>query len=437
MALETAANLNGTALALGLEPSVMRLDGDRWDDVTSDAFPDGGVQPFATSVAEDGKVELDGRRPLLRPPGPTRASATSARSGPSDDGWAPSTASSLHAGQIMDVTRYDGGFAAVGLRGLRHRRPAHRRRRVARRPDVDLARRQEWTRMAAQTARDPDPVIEVFADSDRPRRGRRGLADAEASSRRDEGPAGGPGTRSLEAVAPLGKGFIAVGVACCRTRGEPIVVMSADGTTSPTRTTGLGGPGTQRFRDVCVGPDDTAVAVGISGTDGNYDAAGGRAPQPGAWSAAEVADELVHRRRQPADLRVRGQRGGFVAVGSDDRSGDADARVWTSTDGIDWRRVESGLLRRRRRPVGQRRRRRPRETAAGSSAAPTRPPATATSPCGGSRRRRADPPRRGRARAGRPGRAVGDQPLVDDEGVTIVGDDYGRVGLWQSDTLDR
>ena len=27
--------------------------------------------------------------------------------------------------------------------------------------------------------------------------------------------------------------------------------------------------------------------------------------------------------------------------------------------------------------------------------------------------------------------------LVDDDGVTIVGDDYGRVGLWQSDTLDR
>ena len=27
--------------------------------------------------------------------------------------------------------------------------------------------------------------------------------------------------------------------------------------------------------------------------------------------------------------------------------------------------------------------------------------------------------------------------MVDDDGVTIVGDDFGRVGVWPSDTVDR
>jgi hypothetical protein len=125
-----------------------------------------------------------------------------------------------------------------------------------------------------------------------------------------------------------------------------------------------------------------------------------------------------------------------VIVGSDDRSGDTDARVWTSEDGLEWTRVESGLL--------------------GGGGDQWASAVTAV-PDGGwliggtdtaagdgdialwrlladgevSRRDRGEPELGG----------VGEQSVshiaIDDDRVLIVGDDYGRVGLWESDTIDR
>jgi hypothetical protein len=437
VALETAASFDGTVIALGLEPTVMRLDGDRWADATGDAFPTGGVQPFATSVTvgEQGEVVAGGRYSSPRADARERYIGEVWHRG--DDGWTAIESENLQAGQIMDVTAFAGGYAAVGFEdfGLADQRTAGDSSPdglIWTSPDGN-----EWNRIAAETPEIPMEMLEVFADSESEDVAGT-IASLEASMPAEtKAPAGGPGTRSLEAVAPLGDGFIAVGVACCDDPGEPIVVVSADGTDIAGEDSGLGGPGTQRYRDVCVGPDGTAVAVGISGTDGAYDAAIRRRAPDGAWTAGEVGDGSFG---GPGSQQVYGcaaGEDGFVAVGSDDASGDSDARVWTSTDGVAWRRIQSGVL-------------------GGSgdqwaSAAAMVPGDTGgwliggtdTAPGDGdialwrlvdgelSRRDEGEPELAG------PGEQSVTSLLVEEDGVTIVGDDYGRVGLWQSDVLDR
>jgi hypothetical protein len=179
------------------------------------------------------------------------------------------------------------------------------------------------------------------------------------------------------------------------------------------------------------------VAVGISGTDGDYNAAIRRRTPQGEWGEATIDDDSFI---GPGSQQLYGcaaSEDGFIAVGSDDRSGDSDARIWTSTDGLAWTRVQSGLL-----------------GGAGdqwSSAVAAVPDGggwlvggTDTSPGDGdialwrvdadgelSRRDEGEP------ELGGPGEQSVTSLLVDDEGITIVGDDYGRVGLWQADTVDR
>jgi hypothetical protein len=127
---------------------------------------------------------------------------------------------------------------------------------------------------------------------------------------------------------------------------------------------------------------------------------------------------------------------GFIVVGSDDRSGDADARVWTSEDGREWTRVESGMF-----------------GGGGDQWAS----AVAAVPSGGwliggtdtsvgdgdvalwrlgadgdiSRRDRGEP------ELGGTGRQSVTSIVVDDDRVLIAGTDYGRAGLWESDSIDR
>ena len=419
----------------------MRLDGDRWEDVTSDAFPDGGVQPFATSIAEDGKVRVMAGGRYSSP----RADQARALHRPGLDRRRRRLVAARH--------RPPAGRPDLRPRPLRRR---FRRRRVRGLGASPTSRSagddtspdgllwtspdgKEWTRIAARLPEErPTTCSQAWPrTSTPPTRSPPPSPTEEASQPRESlAPIGGSGTRSLEAVAPLGKGFIAVGVSCCDDPGEPIVVVSRDGKSIERQDPGLGGAGTQRFRDVCVGPDDTAIAVGITGSDGDYDAAvrvrtptrAGRAAPPPTSSFTGAGSQQIFGCAASED--------GFVAVGSDDRTGDADARVWTSTDGKSWTRVDSRPVRRRRRPDG--------------SAVDAVPDGGwlvgggDTAPGDGDialwrvdadgvdvERDEGEPELSG------PGEQSVTNLMVDDDGVTIVGDDFGRVGIWQSDTIDR
>ncbi len=124
-----------------------------------------------------------------------------------------------------------------------------------------------------------------------------------------------------------------------------------------------------------------------------------------------------------------------MVVGSDDRTGDDDARAWTSKDGKTWTRVESSLFG----GAGD-------QTARAVDAVPDGGwlvGGADTAPGDGdialwrvdgdevSRRDEGEPELAG------PGEQSVTSLMVDDDGVTIVGDDFGRVGIWQSDAVDR
>jgi hypothetical protein len=437
VALTAAGERGGVTLGLGLEPTVIKLAGDRWQNSTGDTFPDGGVQPFATSIAQNADTRLVAGGRYTAPQGDTREKYVGEVWRADGEGWSPLESDRLRDGQVMDVTAFKGGFVAVGFEdfGLADERIGDTS------PDGLLWTSPdggEWTRIAAESPQASEAVINALAQRDEsPEEIARTVAELEAEMpRASVAPAGGEGTRSLEAVAPLGDGFIAVGVACCQDPGEPIVVVSPDGAAIGGENSGLGGPGVQRFRDVCVAPGGTAIAVGISGSDGAYDAAIRRRAPDGTWSAGTAEDDSF---AGPGSQQMYGcaaAEDGFVAVGSDDRSGDSDARVWTSDDGVAWTRATAGVL-------------------GGSgdqwaSAAATVPEGggwlvggTDTAPGDGdialwrvqgdevTRRDRGEPQLAG------PGEQSVTNLAVDDDGVTIVGDDYGRVGLWHSDVLDR
>jgi tRNA A-37 threonylcarbamoyl transferase component Bud32 len=101
---------------------------------------------------------------------------------------------------------------------------------------------------------------------------------------------------------------------------------------------GLSRVGEQEFREIAVGADGTAVAVGIDGEEGASDAAIWTSSGP-SLSDWEPADG---RFRLPEDqqlLTVVATSRGFVAMGwTGPAAGEHDGLVWTSPDGSEWRR---------------------------------------------------------------------------------------------------
>jgi hypothetical protein len=261
VALAGAATHGETTLALGLEPTVMRLDGDRWQDATGDQFPKGGEQPFASSVAigEDATIVAGGR--YRAPAGDERERYVGQVWNDGGDSWSPLDTDYLNAGQVMDVTTYSGGFIAVGFEdfSLAKRRTAGDNSS----PDGLIwvsPDGREWSRVGANIATIDPELIPILAENSDDQN----LPGVIAQTAADQpfettAPAGGPGTQSLDAVAPLGDGFIAVGVAYNENEAEPIVVTSGDGEALQEERPGFTGPGTQRFRDVCVSPDGATV----------------------------------------------------------------------------------------------------------------------------------------------------------------------------------
>ena len=434
--LRTAERFGGVTLALGSEPSVLKLPGTRWQNATGDAFPTGGEQPFATSAATAGDtaIAVGGRR--IAAAGEQRETFAGQVWQTGDDGWEAVDSEHLSAGQVMDVTAFSDGFVAVGYedRGL-----ASQRKDIAVDADPDgivwvSPNGAEWARIGVAESRidnanlayleDPSPENALV------------LAEMEAETPpQSADPAGGEGTRALAAVAPINDGFLAVGSQYSQGNADPVIVASGDGLSFIGETAPHTGPGIQRYHDVCVGPDGTAVAVGVSGTPRAFDViVAARDKTTGAWSAADgpfTAD---------GDQQAYGcaaSEDGFIAVGADDSSGNVDARVWTSDDGLTWTEVESSLL-----------------GGTGDQWASAVAPApgggwlvggtdTATGDGdialwriegdGGIERRDRNEP----ALTG-PGDQSVSNISIDGEGrVTITGNDYGRVGLWESDTLDR
>jgi hypothetical protein len=435
VALVDSAHGFGTRIAIGSEPSVLFLDAsDRWQDASGKAFPNGGAQPFATSLAiGDGATVAAGYRHRA-PQGTERERFSGQVWLERGGGWDAIDSENLAAGQITDLGAYAGGFVAVGTEDFGV--AAQRRYLGDKQPDGLIwtsADGKEWTRVGAITSQVTDEELELIEDPDASQAGTITQILASQPPETVE-PAGGKGVRSLDAAAALADGFIAVGVAYVDGDADPVVVVSPDGAQLSGENPGAGGAGTQRFRDVCV-RGDSAIAVGTSGTGDDYDVLVRQRAADGTWSTPTHDGSFGGGGNQQAYGCAAGE-AGFVVVGSDDRSGDADARVWTSEDGLDWTRVESGLL-----------------GGAGdqwASAAAEVPGAgwlvggTDTVEGDGdvalwrllpsgeiSRRDRGEP------ELGGTGQQSVSAIAVDGDRVIITGHDHGRVGIWESGVVDR
>jgi hypothetical protein len=435
VALVDSATDGRTRVAVGNEPSVLFLDSaNRWQDASGEAFPNGGAQPFATSLAVGSKATVAAGYRHSPPHGATReAFGGQIWLDRGAGGWEAIDSKKLAAGQLTDVVPYKGGFVAVGTEDFGV--AAGREYLGDSQPDGLLWTSpdgRKWTRQGVTLSDVTDEDLQVIENPDKSQAGIIGSILASQPPETVE-PAGGKGVRSLDAAAPIGNGFIAVGVAYVDGDADPIVVVSSDGKTIKGENPGGGGAGTQRFRDVCVAKG-TAIAVGSSGGADGSDVLVRYRGRGGKWAKVTDDGSFAGPGNQQAYGCAAGE-DGFIVVGSDDRSGDADARVWTSDDGLVWTRVESGLL-----------------GGGGDQWAS----AVASVPGGGwlvggtdteagdgdialwrlldgdiSRRDRGEP------ELGGTGRQSVNSIVVDDDRVIIAGNDYGRVGLWESNTIDR
>jgi hypothetical protein len=462
VALDDVAGSGKAVLALGTEPVVMELLDGRWLDQTGDNFPTGGGRPAATSVVVDDDVLMttgysyrartrDTRRYYpgriwvrrggdlteIKPKEPTEGQQVP-QSEPNQ---------TLFVGKVNDVVPFDGGYVAVGFEDFAW---AAQRKASDTKPDGVIWTSKDGRQWNRQAAALPDITnqAELIAFSiDNPDTGATAKATAEVVASQPlitNKPAGGQGTRSLEAVAPLGKGFIAVGSAYRDLDGQrpanydmdPIVAVSDDGVAIRDENPNLGDPNsTQRFRDVCV-HDGQAIAVGVSGTDNGYDVAVRLRDRNGGWHPGEATDESFGGNGSQQAFSCAASKDGYVIVGSDNRRGNADARIWVSEDGLEWHQLSASSL-------------------GGTGDQEAR--AVAAVPDGGwllggidtmggdsdaalwridendtiTRRDRDEPS------LGGPGTQSVTGIHVTDKKVVVVGEDQAGVGIWESKKLDR
>jgi hypothetical protein len=437
--LRDAAAHDGMYLAVGANPSVMMLSGERWEDVTSDAFPSGGAKPFVTSVADGPDVSIAAGGHLTVGRGETRESRAAQVWRRDEDRWATVDSELLSAGGVNDVTAFAGGFVAVGSedfglvaeRGLLDKDPL---------PDGLVwvsPNGADWGRIGMVDTKINEQVLEFIEDPSTD-----GLESAIAQLEAEtppvsKAPAGGDGTQSLSGVAPLGDGYVAVGSSFRTGKGngaaDPIILVSSDGLSYEGKPAPHSGAGNQTYNDVCTDDDGRGVAVGVEGTSGTYDVIVATRTDAG-WKAAEGPFD------DPGDQQAyacAAGEDGFIVVGYDNHAGNSDARIWTSEDGQTWTEEVSALL---------------------GGSGDQRATAVASVPGGGwlvagtdgargdgdivlwridadgelSRRDQGEPA------LGGPGEQTVRSVAVDPEGdVTLVGGDYGRVGVWESDSVDR
>jgi WD40 repeat protein len=437
VALRAAAASTDVTVAIGGEPTVLRLAGPRWEDATGDAFPKADAQPFATSVTTDadGKTIAAGGL-YTAASGETRERFVGQIWRRTGDGWDTIDSSTLAAGQVMDVVPFAGGYVAVGFEdfGL----AANRENLTDALPDGLVwvsPNGTDWARIGAADAVTNEQYLQFLDDPSVP-----GLAAAIAQLEteappRSADPAGGDGTRSLQAVVPFGDGFISVGSFYNGEDGDPIILVSPDGTSFTAEAPPHSGPGTQLYTDVCVTPDGAPIAIGIGGATGAYDAIVAARVEGAGWLPGS-GDGLAGNGDQQANACAASD-DGFIMVGSDDSTGNRDARVWISEDGQSWTEVESSIL-----------------GGTGDQWATAVAPApdggwlvAGTDTASGDGdialwRIDADGELTRRDRGERALRGPGEQTVtsidIEEDGhVILAGTDYGRVGLWESDSVDR
>lgn len=386
-----AGRAGGSTVALGSEPLVVSLDDEDWRTAPPEIFPDGGAKPVGTSVVIDGDVTLiggyeltnwhaskpqqhyearvwrrdgDGDFAMIEPDDGEATEDEAAEGeaaegeeepaegeeGGEDEAAAGEEDANLQefsVGAIEAMTAYGDGYIAVGQENF-----SIARERTAGDPSPDAMlwrsddgqtwHRYGWTLETVE----PADLAEVFTgalDNYSPQQ----IADAFGAAaltepRSTQPPGGGAGTRSLQGVAPMGESdFIAVGSAFSEGAISPIVARStSEGIASEDG--GLAGEGTQRFNDVCRAPG-LVIAVGSTGSDGRYDAAI-TYREADEWHAATATDDSFISPGSKQALACATTEDGFVVVGSDDSGGDRNAKVWTSSDGIEWQEVTSGIL---------------------------------------------------------------------------------------------
>ncbi|MGH9113396.1 MAG: sialidase family protein, partial [Acidimicrobiales bacterium] len=262
VSLVDSAAYDRTRVALGGEPNALYLNASgRWQDASAKAFPNGGAQPFATAAVagKQGTVVAGGRH--TAPQGATRETYAGQIWVEADGGWQAVDSKQLAEGRISDIIATKSGYAAVGVEdfGL-----AAKRQYVGDKLPDGLVWTspdgRKWTRVGATISKVPDEMLELIEDPTAA--AAIPITDLLGSQPPETvGPAGGKGTRSLDAAAPLGNGFIAVGVAYVDGAATPIAVVSPDAKALKGENPGAAGNGNRRFNDVCV-YDGAAVAVG-------------------------------------------------------------------------------------------------------------------------------------------------------------------------------
>jgi hypothetical protein len=457
--------------------------GDRWIDATGDAFPTGGSKPAATSAVIDGNTLLVGgfqhvsrlentlrRRRGEQPEGSGATDATQAEAQAAEAAaaelprdrytgslWvqngagtdldavaASGRAQHLDVGKINDIAAWEGGYVAVGFEDFS---VAARRTASDGKPDGLLWTSEDgraWGRRAARP-QSPNPELLALLDGDPNQLAAAAYQQIAEEPLISREPAGGSGTRSLEAVAGIGNGFIAVGSVYRDGDGntdtasdydtDPLVVVSPDGNQIRGEETGLQGPGTQRYRDVCV-RGHRAVVVGMAASDTQVDVAVNVRDEQGGWRGGRAADDSFGGPGRQEAFACAVDEDGFLLVGSDDSRGNSDARVWRSSDGVEWEQVPASAF-------------------GGSGNQQAR--AVAAVPGGGwliggndmvagdsdialwrlepdgevTRRDRGEPSLTG------PGAQTLNSLTVTRSRTVIVGEDQGGVGLWETRNLDR
>src|SRR5690606_2774033 len=193
-------------------------------DVTGDAFPAGGEQPFVTTVAAGpgGTIAAGGR--YTAPSGEARESYRGQVWQPAGDTWAEVDSAQLSAGRVMDAVPITNGFVAVGFEDF----GVAEGRETLGDPEPDgvvwvTENGTDWARIGTQSAL-VDEASLAFLDDPSPETAAV-IAQMEAEAPPESAPpAGGDGTRSLSAVAPLGDGFLAVGSAYVDGDADPVIV---------------------------------------------------------------------------------------------------------------------------------------------------------------------------------------------------------------------
>jgi len=150
---------------------------------------------------------------------------------------------------------------------------------------------------------------------------------------------GGSHTQWMRGVTAGGPGVVAVGFD--QDLGAAAVWTSVDGiawTRVPHSEAVFGGPANQDMSAVVAGGPGL-VAVGEDFYGGDVDAAVWTSVDGMTWTRVPHNESVFGGpgNQQMLDVAVGGP--GLIAVGYDNPSGDRDAAVWTSVDGLTWTRV--------------------------------------------------------------------------------------------------